>query len=244
MFDPAQKRCWIEDSDARSGKLDCQGQPVKTPTDLRDRLRIRLGDYEVRLHRPGPLHEQLDRIVWCEWRHNKFALARYSQRRPTGDDQMQSRTRAEQLGNFSRRPQNLLEVVKDEQQVALPQVALQSVERWSLADEGKPKRLGNVGTTNFASVTGARRTTYTPSSNRSATASATCSAARVFPVPPAPVSVKRRHSVGCIIMTRSISPTSFSRPMNVVRGAGRLVLGRGSISTTGLRLCRWGSVKW
>ncbi len=76
-----------------------------------------------------------------------------------------------------------------------------------------------VSGTSWGSVTEDRSTKNTPSGNRPMRRLAACTANRVLPVPPGPVSVTRR-----LRSTSSVTrPTSRSRPTNDVNSAGRLV---------------------
>src|ERR1700694_389345 len=69
---------------------------------------------------------------------------------------------------------------------------------------------------------GARGTKETPSAQLSSTSAATCSAKRVLPTPPTPVSVSRRTS-GRFSKALATS-SSCSRPINVVTCMGKLFL--------------------
>ena len=58
-----------------------------------------------------------------------------------------------------------------------------------------PRSAAIVEMTSAGSLIGARSTNQTPSAKSSSSAAATCSARRVLPMPPGPVSVTRRTSL-------------------------------------------------
>ena len=72
------------------------------------------------------------------------------------------------------------------------------------------------------SVMGVSGTKYTPSSNRSRSAAAACTARRVLPVPPGPVRVSRRYAGEVWLSSRVTSASIRSRPMKLVNCSGRL----------------------
>ena len=85
-----------------------------------------------------------------------------------------------------------------------------------------------AGTTSAGFVMVPSGTNHTPSGNSSARPAATCSASRVLPVPPGPVSVRSR-----VVPRRArVSSSSRSRPTNEVSSVGRL-LGRASSERIG-----------
>ena len=81
-----------------------------------------------------------------------------------------------------------------------------------------PIVVATVSATRSASSSGARSAYQTPSGNDGATRSASWMASRDLPLPPMPVSVKRRVCV----TSSAYSARSSSCPMKVVSGCGRL----------------------
>ena len=80
----------------------------------------------------------------------------------------------------------------------------------------RPSARSSVTATRSGSLTGARSANAVPSGNRPASSAAACSATRVLPVPPVPVSVTSRHP-GTTAVTAA---TSAARPTSGVSGTG------------------------
>ena len=91
-----------------------------------------------------------------------------------------------------------------------------------------PRVRAIVGATRAGSRTASRATNQTPSGKSSAAAAATWSDSRVLPVPPGPVRVRSR----VVRSSPTASPSSRSRPTNVVSWVGRL-FGRASSERSG-----------
>ncbi len=90
-----------------------------------------------------------------------------------------------------------------------------------LLDSLTPTVLAMVARTEPGSRMGARSTKYVPSTKRSLNSAPACSASRVLPVPPGPVSVSRRTVSA--ISRLLISSSSASRPTKRVGCDGRLL---------------------
>jgi hypothetical protein len=63
------------------GELEGQGQSVKAPADLQDRLTVLLDDLELGVRRPGPVHEESHRLVVQGLAGVQATLLRNGQRR-------------------------------------------------------------------------------------------------------------------------------------------------------------------
>ena len=85
----------------------------------------------------------------------------------------------------------------------------------------EPTTCAAVSSTSVESRRGASGTHQIPSGKESDASAAACSASRVFPVPPGPVSVSRRASSRA--RSASTSPSSLSLPKKAVAGTGRFV---------------------
>ena len=102
--------------------------------------------------------------------------------------------------------------------------------RWPIASAsvsatGRPvsawmlSTLATVPATSPGSVTGARSANQTPSPEPSSSPAAACSASRVFPEPPGPVSVTSRE----VVISWDTSASSVSRPMKLEACTGKLL---------------------
>ena len=92
-----------------------------------------------------------------------------------------------------------------------------------------PSTSATVTQTRSGSWSGARSANHTPSPAPSASPAATCSASRVLPTPPAPVSVTSRDPA----TSRRTATSSALRPMKLDSCAGRLVANAGLAAMRG-----------
>ena len=92
-----------------------------------------------------------------------------------------------------------------------------------------PSTSATVAATRSASLSGARSANHTPSPVPSSSPAATCSASRVLPAPPAPVSVTSRDPP----TSSRTAASSASRPMKLDTGAGKLLSDRRGRADTG-----------
>ncbi len=96
-----------------------------------------------------------------------------------------------------------------------------------------PRVWAIVGITNAGSCSGARSTNQRSTAEEAANSCAACSARRVLPMPPGPVSVTRQTSVRC--SSAWIAATSCLRPIKRFGDAGRLLswgaIGSGRVGT-------------
>ena len=103
---------------ARGGELDRERQVVEA--------RAELGDLVARLE-PGALAEERDGLGRGERRHRVLDLALDAQELAAGDEQRQVGAGAEQRRELGRRLDHLLEVVEQEEQLALADVLGEAV---------------------------------------------------------------------------------------------------------------------
>ena len=150
VLEPGDDLFGRQELDARRGKLDGQRHPVQPRGDPADRRRVGVRELEGGSHRAGTGHEQLGRfepLQRCRghgaqfgrqvqafelreargirWRgqsgHGELLLAVDAQRSPAGDEDPQARRAGEHLGQHRGRVDHLLEVVEDEQHLAVAQ---------------------------------------------------------------------------------------------------------------------------
>ena len=105
---------------AGGGELECERQVVEPAAELGDRL--------VRLE-PRALAEELDRLRLGERRHRVLDLAADPQQLPARDQEPQVGAGLEQLRELGRRLDDLLEVVEQQQKLALADVLGEAVLR-------------------------------------------------------------------------------------------------------------------
>src|SRR6185437_6453897 len=102
-----------ERDDTGGNQLDRERQVVQPATDLRDRpVRLEVGNRGSRAR-----VEELDCLLLDERRDRVFLLAGHMQRLPAGDEDVQIRARCDQLSNARAGLYDLLEVVKEKEQV-------------------------------------------------------------------------------------------------------------------------------
>ena len=146
-----------EQPDPGRRELDRQRQAVEAADDLGHRLPVRRREHEVRPHRHRAFHEQPDglgvhelrdvgdtRGRQRERRDRELLLAGDPQRGTAGDDHRQLGRRAQEVGDDRRPGDDLLEVVEDEQRVAVAEVLLDAVDRRPLRRE-QAERAGDRG---------------------------------------------------------------------------------------------------
>jgi hypothetical protein len=115
-------------------ELDGQREPVEPATDVRDRVGVLVGQGEVRADRPGALDEQLDSVVpsdhigrsgfashrrQAEWIDSYDLLEPDAKRLSAGDQNGDAGTIGQQLGDDPGRLRHLLEVVEQEEHLAI-----------------------------------------------------------------------------------------------------------------------------
>ena len=103
-----------EDLRTRGGQLDREGHLVEGPTELADRL--------VGLRDAGAGREELDRVRLGERPHRVLDLAADAEALPARRQHAQVRARLDEVGERRPRLDHLLEVVEDEEHLALADV--------------------------------------------------------------------------------------------------------------------------
>src|SRR5437868_6860975 len=114
---------------------------------------------------------------------------------------------------------DLLEVVEQQQHVLVLQRELHQIEQWEPFAFFERQSLRNGGQDQLWVNDGASDMKVTPSTKSSARSEPTCTARRVVPTPPLPVSVTRRMSERSRRL--QIVATSCSRPISGVNCIGR-----------------------
>ena len=153
-------------------------------------------------------------------RDRVLPLAVQVERGSAGDHDRQARAGLEQVADERRGGQDLLEVVEDQQQAAVPQV-LRSADRPRAAfgdlaqSQRRDDRRGDQAPGPRSGRAARRRRRRR---NRRSTSAASCRLRRVLPVPPGPVSVSSR----VVASRRLASATSRARPTKLVSWVGRL----------------------
>ena len=157
VFQPGQDRLRRQQLDPRRGQLDGQRQAVQPAGDLRDGRRVPLVDREVRRHRGGPLGEQAHRLAGGqpfgrgpgarirdrERRDRAFLLAGDPQRRAAADQDAQRTGLPQQPGHGRGAGQQVLEVVQDEQDLPVVQLADQVIHQRPVPGVLQPEALGD-----------------------------------------------------------------------------------------------------
>ena len=155
VLQPGQDRFRRQQLDPRRGQLKGQRQAVQLAGDLGDRRRVLLVDGEVRQHRGGPLGEQAHRLAPGqrfgrgtgarvrdgERRDRAFLLAGDPQRRAAADQDAQRAGLPQQPGHRRGAGQQVLEVVQDEQDLPLVQLADQVVHQRPVPGVLQPEAL-------------------------------------------------------------------------------------------------------
>ena len=155
VLQPGQDRLRRQQLDPRRGQLEGQRQAVQPAGDLGDRRRVPLVDGEVRQHRGGPLGEQAHRLAPGqrfgrgtaarvrdgERRDRAFLLAGDPQRRAAADQDAQRAGLPQQPGHRRGAGQQVLEVVQDEQDLPLVQLADQVVHQRPVPGVLQPEAL-------------------------------------------------------------------------------------------------------
>ncbi len=138
-------------------QLDRQRQTVQTLADRTHRAGIGLGQAELPPGRLRALDKQPHRldlqhlvvrgqgvqVRQGQGRDQEDVLAIDRDHHPARDEHLQSRSRLEQRGDQGRGPHHLLEVIQDEQQLLVAEIALQRDEERLATQIGLPKRLGD-----------------------------------------------------------------------------------------------------
>ena len=156
---PAEDRLGAEEARLRRRELDRQRQPVETNDDLGDRRDIGRGDREVRSDGHRPLEEQGDPLVLRERLHRRqvrrvgdperwngmLVLAMHVEHGPARHEDAQARSSRQQVDDDRRRVEDLLEVVEDEEDVAVAEIAPERLDHRPVggfpeADRGADRR--------------------------------------------------------------------------------------------------------
>ena len=120
LREPVEDLRGSEDAGAGGGELESERQVVEPAAELGDRL--------VRLE-PRALAEELDRLRLGERGHGVLDLAPDAEELPARDQEAQVGARLEQLRELGRRLDHLLEVVEQQQELALADVLGEAVLR-------------------------------------------------------------------------------------------------------------------
>jgi hypothetical protein len=134
VFEPTGELVDRHDACARGNQLDGERQPVKTPAESSDRLRVRLVDGKAVPDGRSAAGEQLDGLgledrgqpgVWIGHRQRRDGnclLAREPQRHPAGHEQPEPRCRRHQVPDLRGEFDDRLEVVQDQERGAVEQL--------------------------------------------------------------------------------------------------------------------------
>ena len=117
---PGQDLVGVERADVRRRQLDRQREPVEARADPADGLGVGVGQREPGPRGPRPVGEERDRLrLQPQGRHRVLVLAVEVEVRPARREDRQLRRGREQLRHDRRGVEEVLEVVEDQQQVAL-----------------------------------------------------------------------------------------------------------------------------
>ncbi len=155
MIQPGQDHLRRQQLDPRRRQLDGQRQAVQPAGDLRDRRRVLVVERESRNHAGGPLNEQAHRLAGgqrCsrrasvhagnrERRNRAFLLTGNTQRRAAADQDPHGTGLPQQPRHDRGAGQQVLEVVKDDQQLPLTQLADQVLDQGSVPGILQPDAL-------------------------------------------------------------------------------------------------------
>ena len=235
--EPVAQRLRREQAEAGGRELDRERQAVEPAADLGDRRGVVVGHVEVGAHGAGAVDEQLDRLDrlqlgrgdpvpdrrrQAERRHGIDVLDADVERLAAGDQQLHLRALVEQLGRHPGGRRHLLEVVEHEQDLPLAQAVGELVpdrpsRRLPHPDRATERDEDGVGVAGGRQVHERRRRRGTGPSGRRRPGCARL----VLPVPPGPVSVRRR--IAGSSRRRSTASSSARRPTNGgARRSGRL----------------------
>ena len=142
---------------ADGGKLDRQGQSVKTAHNLGNcggagSIQVKRGSHGLR-----PLHKEVDgvsllnligilrgtRVRKIQGTNRKLAFARQAQTEPAGDQEGQLRTPHQQLAQERRRNHNVFEAIQHQEQLRRPQHPGESCLRRFSTNVAQPDCAGN-----------------------------------------------------------------------------------------------------
>ena len=112
-----------EDLAAGGGELDRQRQAVEARADLLDQPLVVLAEREPRVDGAGAALEQRDRGLGGERAERQLVLGREPQRGAARDHDLRARRGGQQAADLARRVEQLLEVVDDDEQFALLDLA-------------------------------------------------------------------------------------------------------------------------
>ena len=217
---------------ARRGKLDRQREPVQRPADRRHGPPAIGIETKVRVGGERSVHEQLNRRAFAisssvapvgssQRLDREQALASDPQRRPARDEHLNPRRQLDQLGHQHRGWEQVLEVVDDQQQLPVSQIAPQTVGSRPVGPVTMPQRAGDLG-----GDEGRIGQPLEPYQHGAVpvlgleTARRARQQSRVFPTPPVPISVTTRTSGSASNPCSTAS--SGSRPISFVTAPGRL----------------------
>ena len=209
-------------SAGRAGSTDARGaarartapsapQPARVRAEAR-RAAADLVDrrcrFERSVHLAGSRDEQLACVAGRERRHRESVLGLDPQSLTTRDDDGRPfglEVRRDALRHVG---QKMLRVVEEEDKTLASCRRRETSPISRPACSATPSALAVVAGTTAGSRSAASGTHHNPSGNSSAASATACSASRVFPVPPGPVSVTRRTSRRVTSSTTSLTSDS------------------------------------
>ena len=231
----SQDRVRSEKFRSAGRELDRQREPLEPHRDLGDGRRVVGRQLHARADGRGSLDEERHRLVAGEALEIRGADAgpagpaagTGNSCSPVMCNGTRLVARAVSRGAASRRRLtmeaaigDLLQVVQDEQEVAVAEIAQPAspAAHDRAARAPSAPRRSRAGT-RLGSVIGLRSARYTPSAKRPSWSAAIFRASRVLPMPPGPVSVSKRDC-----WRRAMAAiSSCSRPTKELRSTGRLV---------------------
>ena len=156
MFQPVEDRVGRQQPDPRRGQLDRERQAIQPADDLGDRGGVPLINGEAGHHGGGPLGEQPYRLAGGERRERggrplrqgerrdrAFLLARHAKGRPAAHQDTQITGVAQQFRHHRGRRQQVLEVVQDDQELAISQVISEMLDQRPASGVRQPDALGD-----------------------------------------------------------------------------------------------------
>ena len=157
MLQATQQGQWRQQLDAGCRQFDGQRQPLQTGADRRHGVRISCGQLKIGLDGSSSLQEKrhgrhLRQVLACRklWEigdgqggHGEFVFSRQMQGSAAGDQYVQVGAGSKQDGECCRGSDHLLEVVQQQEQVAVTQSRLQLLKQGTIKSFPQSERLGN-----------------------------------------------------------------------------------------------------
>ena len=141
MLEPVEESLWAEQVHPTRGQLDGEGQAIESRDDPRDRGGVAVVEHEIVPNGGGPFDEERHRLTGrqCFERRCRrvgerersdqvVVLAGEVQRHAARSEDRQPRGRIHQPAHGGRRLDDLFDVVQNEEERPIPQVADQRVE--------------------------------------------------------------------------------------------------------------------